>query len=226
MILLLNTCFAEITIPQIAPNTQSARETPSENKPEPVPQSVMATPSLATGKNNLFPLIELKAGYFFFSDSKMRKIFNAGGLDVQLSTSYPVWKWLQIYGSVEYLQRHGKTKATHRKTTIWEVPVSLGLKPTFVICPEVHYYFAVGPRYFFVHQHNHSPYLDRIVTQNTVGFFINTGFTFFPLRHFSINTFGEYSFNRWHFDADKTNVYGESAQLGGFTFGLGLGYYF
>ena len=101
-------------------------------------------------------VVEAKVGYFFFSDPKMRKIYTSGGIDLQLSGSFTVWEWLQIYGSVEYLSKQGRSLNSHQKTTIWEVPLSLGLKPVFKVSSIIDYYFAIGPRYFFVRQHNHS----------------------------------------------------------------------
>lgn len=180
---------------------------------------------------NIQPVLEVKAGYFFFADSTMRKIYNNGGIDVQLSGSFPVGTWpdifgLDIYTSVEYLHRSGKTMGAGNKTSIWEIPVSLGLKPIFAICREVQYYFAVGPRYFYLHQHNDSPFLNKNISRNGVGLFVNTGFNFFPCPHFVIDLFGEYSFLKTHFHSSKKNVYGRSIQVGGFTFGGGLGYSF
>lgn len=172
------------------------------------------------------PLLEVKGAYFFFSDSKMRKIFNKGGGDVQLSASYPIWKWLQIYGSVEYMQRHGKSLGGHQKTSLWEVPLSLGLKPVIKISPAVHYYLTLGPRYFFVHTHANSSYVDKTLHENGCGGFANMGFNFFPVRHLVVDVFGEYSYKRMHFHSHKHNVYGEKVQIGGFAFGAGLGYAF
>jgi hypothetical protein len=170
------------------------------------------------------PLVEVKGGYFFFSDSKLRKIYDQGGVDVQLSTSYPIWKWLKIYGSVEYMQIEGRTLGGHEKTRIWEVPLSLGLQPVAVICRAVQYYLTIGPRYFFVHQHNDSHFLTKNVGNNGLGGFINTGFYFFPYKSLVLDVFGEYSYKRMHFHAHKTRVFGETTQVGGFVFGLGLGY--
>ena len=172
------------------------------------------------------PLIEGKVGYFFFSSSKLREVYKKGGIDLQLSGTYPLWKWLQIYGSVEYLARSGEILNSTNKTTIWELPVSLGLQPVAVICQKVHYYLSIGPRYFFVHQHNHSPYLDKIVTHSGVGGFVNTGFHFFPIKHLVIDIFGEYSYKRMSFQGHRTNVYGQTVQVGGFAFGGGIGYTF
>lgn len=198
---------------------------------------LLGVPGFCNGKTNaaaaapkekydIQPLIEAKVGYFFFSDSKMQKVYDEGGIDLQLSGSYPIWRWLQIYGSVEYLQRHGHSRHGHEKTSIWEVPLSLGLKPVYKITPKVHYYATIGPRYFFVHVHNHSHYVDKHLSENGCGGFVNTGFNFFPMKNFVVDIFGEYSYKKLHFHAHKKNVVGETAQVGGFTFGVGLGYAF
>lgn len=185
------------------------------------------TPSPTTSCESKYkPMVEFKAGYFFFSSSKLRKIYESGGFDLQLSGSYPVWKWLQVYASAEYLQLDGKLSNNSEKTQLWEVPLSLGLQPDIIICPKIHYYFTLGPRYIFVHQHNHSPYLDTIVAHSGLGGFINTGFHFYPIKHLLIDVFGEYSYKRMSFHAHKTNVEGQTVQVGGFAFGAGLGYAF
>lgn len=169
---------------------------------------------------------EIKGGYFFFSDAKMRKIYDQGGLDLQISGSFPVWRWLQIYASVEYLTRHGRSLGGNQKTRIQEVPLSLGLRPVITICTNIQYYFTLGPRYFFIHQHNSSSFVDRNVNENGFGGFVNTGFYFFPYRHLVLDIFGEYSYMRVHAHPSQTNVDGRSIQVGGFVFGAGLGYAF
>ena len=170
------------------------------------------------------PMAEVKSGYFLFATSKMRDIFD-GGFGVQGCGSYPVWRWLQIYGSVGFLKQSGKTSSGDA-TSIWELPVDVGLKPVFNLYRSVQYYFAIGPRYFYVHQHNDSPYVDRNIAKNGVGLFVNTGFNFYLFRGLFIDVFGEYSYQPIHFSPSKTNVYGKSSQVGGFLFGGGLGYSF
>lgn len=170
--------------------------------------------------------LNIKVGYFIFSDAKMRKIYNKGGLDVQISRSFPLWKWLYAYGSVEYLSRHGKSLNGHQKTKIWEVPLSLGLKAIIPFCQEIQYYLTLGPRYFFVHVHNRSSYVSRNLNKNDLGGFVNMGLNFFPCQNLQVDVFGEYSYGRLHFHSSKTHSYGRSVQIGGFTFGAGLGYAF
>lgn len=170
--------------------------------------------------------LEVKAGYFFFSDSKMRKIYDKGGFDVQLSGSYPLWRCLQLYGSVEYLQCHGRSLADHQKTRIREVPFSLGLRALFPLGCNFSYYLTAGPRFFCVHSHNDSSYVDRTISKSGLGLFVNTGFTYSLSQCFFVDLFGEYSYGRLNYTSYKTNTYGEKTQVGGFTFGAGLGYSF
>lgn len=172
------------------------------------------------------PTLEVKAGYFFFASSEMRDIYSRGGVDVQLSGAYPVWKGLQIYASIEWLQKSGYSLSSHKKTSIWQIPVNVGLKPVITICRWAAWYFALGPRYFYIHQHNHSSYIPKNKGKSGLGFFVNTGFDFTLWNHLLIDIFGEYSYERIHFHTSQTNVYTKRVQVGGFTFGGGLGYSF
>lgn len=171
-------------------------------------------------------ILEFKAGYFFFTDNKMSKVFDQGGLDLQLCGSTPLWRWLQIYGAVEYLEKSGRSLHFHQKTRLWEVPISLGLEGVAKITKKLQYYLTVGPRYIFVHVHNKSHFVDKTLNENGWGGFVNTGFHFFPMRHLVIDIFGEYSYSRMHFHPHKKNVYRGSRQVGGLVFGGGIGYAF
>lgn len=177
------------------------------------------------------PLFQVKAGYFFFSNSKMRKIYDRGGLDIQLCASYPLWnltcRWtLNAYGALEYFQRSGRSINEHQKTSLWSVPINIGLKPVYAINANMQYYFAIGPRYFYIHQHNRSSYVNKNKSRNGLGLFVNTGFNYFLCDHFVIDVFGEYSYAKTHFHGGKSGVYTRNIQTGGFTFGGGLGYEF
>ena len=176
-------------------------------------------------------IVEFKTGYFFFLDSTMRKIYDKGGLDLQLSASYPLWnlakRWsLNAYGAVEYFHRSGKSINGNQKTELWSVPVNIGLKPVYLINENLQYYLAAGPRYFYVHQHNSSYYVPKNSSRNGLGLFVNTGFNYVPCDHFVVDLFGEYSYARVHFHTGDSRVYTSSIQMGGFTFGGGLGYSF
>ncbi len=172
------------------------------------------------------PLVEAKAGYFFFTDSTLKKVYKDGGLDLQLSESYPIWDWLHIYGSVEYATRHGHSLGQHQKTTFQQVPLSLGLKPVFSVSHRVDYYFTLGPRYSFAWARNSSSFVDHRVSGNGIGLFANTGFLYKFENHFTFNLFGEYSYVPINFHASKQNVMAHRKNVGGWTFGGGLGWSF
>jgi len=175
--------------------------------------------------------LELKTGYFFFTDSKMRKVYDKGGWDIQLCASYPLCnltsQWtLNAYGAVEYFHRSGKSINDHQKTELWSVPINIGLKPVYALNANMQYYFAIGPRYFYIHQHNHSSYVYEDKSKKNLGFFVNTGFNYDLCNHFLIDVFGEYSYAKVHFHSGRSHVYTRNIQTGGFTFGGGLGYEF
>ncbi|MBS0625173.1 MAG: hypothetical protein JSS32_03900 [Verrucomicrobia bacterium] len=177
------------------------------------------------------PIIEAKGGYFFFTSSQMRQVYDEGGCDVQLSSSIPVSKpykrlVLNVYGSVEFLRCSGNSTEELYKTYVWELPINVGLKPVFFLSQEVQYYFSLGPRYFFIRQVNASPYVCKNKSRNGIGFFVNTGFNLILYRHLVIDLFGEYSYAKTHFHTHLPDIYTRDIQIGGFTFGAGLGYFF
>lgn len=176
-------------------------------------------------------IIEAKAAYFFFTSSKMRHVYDQGGWDIQLSSSTPIGNMskrinVNAYASIEFLRCEGRSTQEHNSTYVWELPVNVGLKPVVLISKEAQYYFAIGPRYFFIHQHNSSSYVDHNKSKNGLGLFVNTGFNFILMKHLVLDIFGEYSYAKTHFHSSKTNVYTRDIQVGGFSFGLGLGYSF
>ncbi len=172
-------------------------------------------------------MLELKPSYFFFTNSPLSKIYKRGGFEMQTSGSCQLWKWLDVYGSVGVMQTWGKSLNDGQKTSLLEVPVDLGLKPHFVLHKKVDYYFAFGPRYFYLHQYNDSTFVDKNIHNNVMGFFVNTGFNFEPVKHCTVGIFGEYAYGKTSFSSCKPNVFGQkNVQIGGCNFGVSLGYRF
>lgn len=168
---------------------------------------------------------EIKTGYFFFASQTMRNVYNYGGFQIQTCGSYTILKHLQLYGSIGFLEAWGKSLHFHQKTALWQIPVDLGLKPVLSLSPSVQWYAALGPRYFYLYQDNQSSSVNSYV-KNGIGMFVNTGFHFFPANHLLVDLFGEYSYEPVHSSSWKSGVHGRSVQVGGFSFGAGLGYTF
>ena len=97
------------------------------------------------------------------------------------------------------------------------MPLSLGVQYIQPITCDFKYYLTIGPRYFCVHQKNHSTGLPHSVNKNGCGGFINTGFMYYLSNHIIVDFFGEYSYKMMHFK--------KSIQVGGLTLGAGVGYF-
>lgn len=172
------------------------------------------------------PTTSIKAGYFTFSGSKMRKIYDQGGIDVQLSGSYPFGTRVQLYGAIEYLEKQGRSLHGREATRIFLVPFSFGIQPMFEWGSNIHYYMTLGPRFFILCQKNFSAYVDKHVTEGGAGAFANTGLHLFFYEKFFFDLFAEYSYLRVKHLSYQEKVYSQSVQVGGYTFGLGLGFKF
>ncbi len=174
------------------------------------------------------PYVETKFGYFFFVTSPMSKVYNRDGFDFQVSGGYPIINYLRIYGSVEYFKKSGCSLAGNQHTSIWAVPLSLGLQPVFDLnCEKTSsYYFTFGPRYFITRVHNNSTYVSPNMRSNGWGLFVNTGFMFSLHECLKLDLFGEYSYGRLCYKSTIPNSQGARVQISGLTFGAGLAYEF
>jgi len=177
--------------------------------------------------SNSTPLLEIKPSYFFFSASPMKNIYNDGGFEVQGSIAAPLSNHLDLYGSIGYRKAWGHALNSDEKTSLSVVPVDIGLKLLFNCCNRFYSFVASGPRYFHFHQHNPSLYVDPTINSGGVGFFINTGFSVRVTDCLMLGIFGEYSYEKQKIFPNSPNVYSNGGvQLGGFAFGLILGYAF
>ena len=173
------------------------------------------------------PWLEIKPSYFIFSTSQMNDIYDDNGFEIQGSLSVPVCDYFDLYGSFGYRQAEGHALNSCAKTTLTVIPVDIGVKPIFNFCERFYYFFAIGPRYFYFHQHNRSPYVDCMIDGSGIGLFVNTGFTILLAEHLLIGIFAEYSYEKKAICPTMPNVLsGGSVQGGGFACGVSVGYAF
>lgn len=171
--------------------------------------------------------LEIKPGYFFFSNHTLRKIYHHGGFEIQGSASYQLWEMLALYGSLGYLHVNGKSLQGDQKTSIFQIPLDVGLRAIADFDECIKGYLSIGPRFFYFHQHNDSTYVNRNIHRGGVGFFLNGGCNFIKNDRFLLGVFGEYAFERESFKSKIPNVYGiPNVQIGGFTFGASVGFVF
>ncbi len=169
------------------------------------------------------PMLEIKPGYFFFSNHTLRKIYH-GAFEIQVSGSYPLQHWLALYTSLGYLHAKGISLQGNLKTSMWQVPLDLGLRATAHFNECIKGYFSIGPRYFHFHQHNDSSHVPQNIGKDGAGFFINSGLHVIAHDYFILGIFGEYGYEHKSFISTTPNVYGKPHfPIGGFTFGVSLG---
>jgi hypothetical protein len=171
-------------------------------------------------------LIEPKVGGFMFYQAPMNQVYYGSGIDVQIATSFSVWRDLQMYAAVEWYRIKGESLNFQQKTVFSAVPLSLGLKPTFPILPFFTYYFTIGPRYVFAFVDNDSSFVQKHMDSNGFGGFFNTGFVFPFSNGVTIDIFGEISYVKLDFHSSKANTQSYDVQGGGLVFGGALGYSF
>lgn len=176
---------------------------------------------------SLTPWLEIKPSYFCFTADTMHDIYHKGGFEIQGSASCPVHKYFNLYSSIGYRKAHGYALNTGEKTTLTVVPFDLGLKPIFNFNERFNCFLAIGPRFFYFHQENQSPYVDPSIKGGGVGLFVNTGFNALCKSHFLVGFFSEYSYEKKTICPTKQNVYSAgSTQVGGFAVGASFGYAF
>ncbi|MBV8660791.1 MAG: hypothetical protein JO129_01430 [Candidatus Dependentiae bacterium] len=177
--------------------------------------------------SDLTPWLEIKPSYFFFSESPMNEIYDHGGFEIQGSASIPVYKYLDVYGSIGYRYAGGYALNSDEKTSLNVIPIDIGLKPVFKFDDHFHYFFAFGPRFFIFHQHNDALFINSSINGGGVGLFVNTGFNIEFADSFLLGIFGEYSYEKNTITSNRPNVYSNGpVQMGGFAFGVSLGYAF
>ena len=157
----------------------------------------------------------------------MRKIYHHGGFQIQASGSYPIWQCLAFYASVGNIHTRGKSLEGENTTSIWQLSFDMGLKALFQLGEQGCYYVGFGPRYFYVHQHNSSAYVDKDLHSDGIGLFANVGYDYLLADRLFIGVVGEYAYQKTKFVSQLPNVYGpDHTQVGGFSIGGSLGYAF
>jgi hypothetical protein len=183
-------------------------------------------------------LVEFRPSYFYPISSELREIFGDGGVDYQLTGSFPVYsgeniclKGLSIWTAVDYIRIDGHSTVSNSKTTLQMVPVTLGAKyffPAFGRVAPIRFYLASGMKYYFLHTHNEFNLVKENVNVNGMGGVIESGFTTTFWNHFSLDVFASYSFRSFGKPSiakgPQVDLTGLNAS--GINLGLGIGYVF
>lgn len=173
-------------------------------------------------------LIEGKLAYFRPNAKALRAIYSQNWMNSQFEITTPLWRCLNLYGSVNYLSTSGHSTEDN-KSTVRIVPISLGLKyrqPIKEKGKKMDLYFAGGMRYFFVKIKNNDEFVVRRITKQGLGGVAEVGTLIFLTQNFLLDLFADYSYKRFDFSTNKLVVEGHKLDVGGFSAGAGLGFCF
>jgi hypothetical protein len=170
-------------------------------------------------------LAEGKAGYFYPSDNRFRKIYDGNGIyGGEISAS--IYDKLYAWGSADYFTAHGRSIGGHNRTRVTLIPISFGLKYFYpVSCVDL--YLGAGFTRTLLETHDQSPFVIKHVRNWDWGGIVKWGGIINLDHGFFVDLFTNYSFQKTDFKRkDGLVIYRHTADISGWTFGAGVGYRF
>lgn len=187
-----------------------------------VSTAVTATPLLTEGKISSFHP---------WSD-ELREIYGDTWPNYQLELNYPLWRCFYGWGSISYIQKHGRSLCIRQPTEIRIAPGTLGIKifsSSFNLLPtwndQLDFYLSVGARYFSLEIKNDSNFVSRGVSKRGWGSAFTGGVLFRLSKRWVFDTFVDLSFKRMDFTQATPYIQRYNIEVGGVTAGIGLGVY-
>ncbi len=189
-----------------------------------VSTAVTATPLLTESKIS---------GFHPWSDD-LREIYGDTWPNYQLELNYHLWRYLYGWGSIGYIQKHGRSLGSslcsHQPTTIRLAPGTLGIKlfsSSVALLPrwndQIDFYLGVGARYFSLEIKNDSNFVSRGVSKRGWGSAFTGGVLFRLSKRWVFDTFVDLSFKRMDFTQTTPYIQRHNIDVGGISFGIGMG---
>lgn len=163
-------------------------------------------------------IAELRAGAFAPTGHLIQKRFGHAWIEGEAEFTYHFKRHWGGWGNAGYTYKKGHSPF-HHTAHLSLVPVSAGLKYTFC-SHQIRPYLGIGPCYTFVHFKNYSPLTRDKIYKNRWGFAAKSGIYFGLPRHWLLDLFVDYYYQKVSFLRAK------EVDLSGFRAGIGLGYRF
>lgn len=185
---------------------------------------------IAPSQAEAFDLLpEARVAYFYPTNHRFREIYGHGGAlysaELNFSTCYNFYGWL----GAGYFTKSGESIGEKNHTRIQFVPLSLGLKYLFCFpCyPSFRPYLGAGLLVTYLHMHDDSPFVIEKISKWGVGGIAKLGLIYNFWNCFFIDLFTDYSYTKIDFRKTRHHkVSRHDANISGFSFGGGLGYWF
>lgn len=170
--------------------------------------------------NNIW--LEGKISYLYQTDKTTRKIMGNGAL-YGIESTFQAYKAIHPWVSVSILPNWGKSIGERNKTSMYFVPIGVGLKYLFQIGHAKTIYFGAGALPSWLYEHVHVP-IKRVRTKWDIGGIFKAGLLV-NVDGFFVDFFLEYlQYTSTFSNTNKSE--GRQADLSGLSSGGGIGYRF
>ncbi len=158
---------------------------------------------------------EIRSAYVYPTNHLVQEIYSGASWDVEIQASKHLWDRWDVWANFSYLSKHGHSVGLGDPTTLRLYPLSLGVSYIFPLTCYVDLYAGLGVNYTWMHLIN-DPVAVPSVKKSHVGATVKTGFFYYLADSFFADAFIDYLYIPMHL-TNANNV-------GGFRFGLGVGY--
>jgi len=170
--------------------------------------------------------LEARASYFRPESKRLREIYHQCWADYQLLLGYEPGCKINLIGTVNLMQESGKTIGGRNHTTILVIPLGLEVRYRYWSSSHWDLYAGIGPRYYFLKVHDHSPDMRRHISRQGWGGVAETGALWTPHHSFFLDLFLAYSYQKMGPPSLGDKIEGLSVTLGGLEAGGGIGWRF
>ncbi len=162
--------------------------------------------------------VEVRSAYFLPSNNLERELYKGARFDAEVQVNKSFCNGWELWGNFTYFQKTGHS-ALNNKTTLTLYPLSLGVRYVFPITFCMNAYLGAGINGTWIHLHNVDPFLQpERFSRFKVGVTGKSGLIYNITECIYLDAFIDYLYIPANFvNADN---------VGGFNFGLGLGYRF
>lgn len=169
--------------------------------------------------------VEAKIAYFRPTSGDIRQIYDRGIPMVGIEGSARACPYLYPWASVGYLQQIGHTPIYHTRTQVQLAPIGFGLKFLYDFKP-LSVYAGAGALISYLRMKDDSPYVIPSSSKWSWGGIGKVGLLFFPIKHFSVDLFADYSYMKFDFHKGERKVIRRDVDFSGWSFGGALGFAF
>lgn len=170
-------------------------------------------------------LLEAQGAYYLPTDATFKKIYYESGI-YGLETSIQTWKNLYTWMSASLFTKSGQSIGLENNTNITFIPIGVGLKYLWKV-KSVDLYGGLGALPTYLNIHDQSSYVTQKTRKWGCGGVAKIGAIINLPQSFFIDLFSSYSYiNISNHTTYEKKVYDHSANLSGYSFGLGIGYRF